>query len=244
MTIRWVLSIGCWILGATMACAEQKVGGRTVTDVFGANATAKLAGAACAGDLHGMKTAIAEGARVNGRGLDECTPLLWAIGCDSIAGIQALIEAGADPNLPIGPTTAVVIAATRHDPKPLATLLRNGGDANAVNRRTDRTALMEALSLGVHGFGWENYYALLETANINAADSVGSTIAVEAAALNQFEKVAELLERGYSHDLEYLARMVQVGTIQSEPARSQKARVLRMLEERGVQLSRARPAKP
>lgn len=213
---------------------ERTIGGKTAQDLFGQTPQAQLAKAACAGDVAGIQEALSAGAQPNARGKEEATALLWALGCDNVVGMEALLKAGADPNLPVGPTTPVVIAATRHDPKPLAMLLKYGGDANAKNTKKNETAMAEALSLGIHGFGWANYYALINKADINRADELGYTIATDAAALNQYDKVAELLERGYTYDLEGLGRFVQISQVDLEPLKSAHQKVKHMLEARGV----------
>lgn len=215
-------------------CMEYKLGDKTAADVFGATALAQLAKAACAGDLPGMDSAIKAGAAVNGEGYEKATPLLWALSCDNVAGMEALLKAGANPNQDTGRFTPVFLAATRHNPEPLRLLLRYGGNANAVDRKSEKTALQEALSLGIHGFGWDNYNALIEKADINRADERGWTIATDAAALNQYDKVAALLESGYTYDLVDLARVVQNGHVDLDPQKSWQTKVRSMLEARGV----------
>lgn len=213
---------------------EHKVGDKTAEEVFGATALAQLAKAACNGDPAGIAAALREGADVNGHGQEGMTPLLWALSCDNVRGIEALLEAGANPNQPVGSCTAVYLAATRHDPGPLHTLLRHGGDANAFDTETGMTALQEAFSLGLHELGWENYDALLAKADINRADERSWTIATEAAAMGRFDKVAQLLERGYARDLPNLGRMVQLRVVDSKEDQAWQAKVRQMLEARGV----------
>lgn len=213
---------------------EHKVGDRTAEETFGAMALARLAKAACNGDEPGIAAALHDGADVNGQGHEGMTPLLWALSCDNARGMEALLRAGANPNQPIGSCTAVYLAATRHDPGPLRTLLQHGGDANAFDAETGVTALQEAFSLGLHELGWNNYDALLAKADINRADERGWTIATEAAAMGRFDKVAQLLDRGYAHDLPNLGRMVQHRAADSDEAEAWQAQVRKMLKVRGV----------
>lgn len=213
---------------------EHKIGEKSVQDVFVDQRSIALASAACEGDLAGIDRALRDGAVINGEGHERTTALMWALTCDNAAGIEHLLKAGANPNLDNGRFTPVYAAATRHNPVPLKILLRYGGDANTEDRKTRKTALEAALSLGIHGFGWDNYYTLLEKADINRADEMGWTIANAAAALNQFDKVAELLERGYSFDLQDLGRTVQSGRVDLEPQVTWQHKVRAMLVARGV----------
>ena len=211
---------------------EHKVGDRTANDVFGVTPLARLATAACRGDEQGIAAALRDGADVNGQGHDGVTPLLWALGCDNARGIESLLKAGANPNQDVGAGTAVYLAATRHDPRVLRVLLQHGGDANAFDANTGMTALQEAFSLGLHGFGWDNYDALLAKADINRADEHGWTIATEAAAMGRFDKVVELLERGYARDLSGLGRIVQRRVVTSDDDKAWQVKAKELLEAR------------
>jgi ankyrin repeat protein len=211
---------------------EHRVGDRTANDVFGATPLARLATAACRGDEQGIAAALRDGADVNGQGHDGVTPLLWALGCDNARGIEALLKAGANPNQDVGAGTAVYLAATRHDHRVLRVLLQHGGDANAFDANTGMTALQEAFSLGLHGFGWDNYDALLAKADLNRADEHGWTIATEAAAMGRFDKVVELLERGYARDLSGLGRIVQRRVVTSDDDKAWQVKAKELLEAR------------
>ncbi|MGC3998571.1 MAG: ankyrin repeat domain-containing protein [Anaeromyxobacter sp.] len=221
-------------LASVASAGERGVKERDAAAVFEVPAQAALARAACAGDRQALQAALASGADLEGEGAERTTPLLWAVGCGSEAGVEALLEAGADPNHDNGRFSPVFAAATRHDPACLRVLLARGGDANALDRKSGKTAIAAALALGVHGRGWAGYELLLDRADLERADSSGWTIAFQAAALNQYDRVAELLERGYSRDLEYLGRLVSTGRVDLEPQRSWQAKVIAMLEARGV----------
>jgi len=225
-----IVLVGAWGVSG----AQHRVGGKTSDEVFANSRLAELAEAACMGEQKAVARMVGAGVDVNGVGLQGSTPLLWAISCENVAGIEALLRAGADPNKRSTHFTAVYAAATRHNPKPLAVLLKYGGDADTEDNESHKTALQEAMSLGIHGHGWDNYYALLEKADINRADERGRTIATYASDLNQYEKVAELLERGYSYDLDELGRSVQTGHVDLEPSVTWQRKVREMLEARGV----------
>jgi hypothetical protein len=216
----------------TARSIEQKIGGKGVHDVFTDRNLAALAAAACDGDQGAVERGVKNGANPNAVGVYGATPLLWAIGCKNANGVEALLRAGADPNFAAGGRfNAVYAAATLYDPTILRLALKYLGDPNARDSRSNKSALEEALLLGVNGAGWENYYALLDAgADPNRADELGDTIAKAAAAYGRFDKVMELLERGYTFDLEDLGRAVQTrevaqGSDQSKWQEKVKARL-------------------
>lgn len=193
--------------GVRQRAPEQvTVGGKSVSDVFADSRVRDLALNACRGDASRVAADVGEGVDPNARGLDGVTPIFWALACDSVPGVDALLRAGADPNLLTDPPhalSAVEVAATR-DTQLLQTVLRYGGSPSPA-------ALDEAFGRGMDlapscacEEGWENYHLLLEAgADINA-DFHGRTIAESAVTLNQYDKVAELLDRGYNIRLAYL----------------------------------------
>ncbi len=228
---------------------EYRVGGRIDAEDFPVPADGALARDACAGDTAAIVRGVRAGANPNGVGRDGGTPLFWALSCKNLRGMEALLRSGADPNyhLPGGPTafSPVFAAAGLEDPAILALLLRYRGDPNSTGDGGATLALERAFSLGMelgHGGsdtnrrGWENYYALLAAgADINRGDKDGS-IAEYAATMNQFDKVAELLDRGYDTRLENLMEIVEAAylgpadTVQG-PWRT---KVKGMLKRRGV----------
>jgi hypothetical protein len=156
--------------------------------------------------------------------------------------MEALLRAGADPNakVPFGEGasfTAVFTAASIADPAILRLLLQYGGDPNAAFEGTPNTALMRAFELGHQEENWENYYTLLNAgADINRV-LANRTIAEFAASLDYFDKMAELLERGYNVRLLILGLHVTAADPAIMGARQQHWRgvVRSMLQERGIQ---------
>lgn len=191
-----------------------RVGGKSVDDVFPDPAVAQLARAACVGDAPTIARLVGAGANPNASGFEGVTPLFWALQCESVSGVGALLEHGANPNQMIGgeaPFSAVFSAAGRDDPAFLRLLLSHGGNPNAVlDDGGDWTALKAAFFRGNEGRGWENWNALLDAgADINAVHH-GTTIARLAALLNSFDRVDELLRRGYRRDLDDLLSLIEV----------------------------------
>lgn len=207
------------------------VGAGTESHVFEGAENIALAQAACLGDTEAVVAALQAGANPNAIGREGMTPVRWALRCGSLNGMQELLRAGGDP-VP----GAVMDAARIGNSDFLRLLLRAGADPNARDEEGPWSALRIAFSMGLQGKGWEGYYALLEAgADINAAGP-GGTIAEFAAALNQYDKVAELLDRGYGHDLNELGLYVQrVERAAMPPGQFEAAmRVRAILEERGV----------
>ncbi len=165
------------------------------------------------------------------------TPLVWALSCENRVGVTALLDEGADPNLslPSG-STPTILAAHMEDAGLLSALLASGGDADARVQGASDTALRAAFSLGAEGRGWANFNALLNAgADINVEHS-GETIAEFAALLNHFDKVADLLNRGYDHNLDRLGFFVQAAPLDviDQEEVEWHARVQIMLRQRGV----------
>lgn len=215
---------------------ELLVDKKSAQDVFTEPQLVSLARAACDGDEAAIARALKAGADPDGKGIEDVTPLYWALGCHNLHGTEALLRAGANPNYRFGGRfSAVYAASTMPDPSMLKLLLKYDGDPDARDSKSNQSALERALSLGIHGAGWENYYALIEGgADINRADDMGETIATAAAAFGQFDKVAELLERGYSHDLTDLGRTLQARHVDLRVQVEWQLKVKATLERKGV----------
>jgi ankyrin repeat protein len=220
----------------------------------------RFAEAACAGDTAAIAQALRDGARPNTPGTWNDTPLTWAVRCDNLDGVTALLDAGGDPNfkapnrflthedavrlhrwppepMPIYGFSAVYSAARTPDSRLLSLLLRRGGDPNAFSADVNRSALQRALSLGAHEGKWENYYLLLNAgANINRANDVGATIADWAVTLGAMDKIEELLDRGYNYDLKRLARSISIRQVYNPDQAAAKARIIERLRKMGVEV--------
>ncbi len=110
-----------------------RLNGRSAASVFSDSKVAELANAACDGAATRVKPLVQAGADVNGQGTQGITPLIWAMSCHNYAGISALLEQGANPNLPMaGGETAVYLAAGGSDPKILPLLLDHGGNPKVM----------------------------------------------------------------------------------------------------------------
>lgn len=226
-----------WILAVLlMGCSEHDVGGHTVEMVFADPGARALAKAACEGNVAEVKRLVAQGVSSNARGDKDVTPLIWALTCRNEQGMTALLDAGADPNQAADNDPPVLVAATYDDPRFLKLLLARGGDPNAAEATGADTALTTALSVGIDRKDWRNYYILLDAgADINR-EHKGETIAETATALGQMGKAIELVERGYTHNLDRLA----LGTYNRKigdsfpKIKADQRRLLALLKAKGV----------
>jgi hypothetical protein len=206
---------------------EHAMFGMTAGDLFFDPKAAKLARAACLGDAAAVAAAVGDGADPNsiggegsgpGGSSQRVTPLLWAIDCGSVTGVEALLDAGADPNQreEFGATPVTVAAETR-EPAILQRLLTRGGDANAHDGR--ETALQIALKLAsrlerVDGLpeakAWANWDALLAAgADPDRIAPDGAPLMQTASFMNQWKKVVWLIDRGWAGDPVDLGRTIE-----------------------------------
>jgi len=232
MVTKW---LGCWIAAigmmamTTTGCAAANIGGKTAADVFKDPQTLALVQAACDGNLAKINKLVKHGANVNATGYHDTSVLAWIMLCKNYAGVEKLLKLGANPNYKMeGGMSPMWLAAGSSDPHLLSLLLAHGGDPNIWAEGNN--ALMIAMEQG----RMQNFQLLLNHgADINAHDKGGNSVADYAAALAKFGVVEELLKRGYSYDLDGLARGIS-GRVVAPNLAAEKQHVLGMLKERGV----------
>jgi hypothetical protein len=231
-------AIGCARTSSNQTSASdatEAVGGISVEHAFPSALQSQLAHAGCIGDRAQIAELVRQGADPNYHGVDGITALMWSLHCNNDVGVSALLGVGADANARFGNTTPICFAAALDSPDALRSLLAHGGDPNA-KYTGGSSALEVAFDHGMDHGDWRNYYALLDAgADINAMGR-GATIAEVAASLDQFDKVIELMDRGYRARPLHLALLVQ--SIHPETMASNQitwaARVRHQLEESGV----------
>jgi len=232
-----------------MRMMEPKLGGKSANQIFSDPVVAKLAKAACAGDVAKIDALVAKGVNINGKGLDGAMPLFFALKCEQPAALEAMLKAGADPNLGsnIG-ITGTYAAASYADSAYLRLMLKYGGDPN--KRTTEgHTALAEAFMVGQYRGIWDNFHLLLDAGvDMNLPDR-DTGIAVHAATVGLPSKAVELLERGYSYDLAGLAFGIyhsglnvvtaeQPQPLRDEPEYKYIGIAARILKRRGVDVEK------
>lgn len=209
------------------------ISGLTAEQMFPDPKVAELAKAACEGNVAQVKHLVADGVKVDSAGKDDFHPLLWAMECHNHDGLRALLELGADPNHVYGGhASAIWIAAREKDVDVLKLLIDHGGDLN--RRFNDDSPLIRAITLGTQTGYWKNYYLLLDAgADINQPGELHNTVAEFAVVLGQPAKIAELLDRGYSHDLTFLMGLVK-NRVVDDAHEADRLRVIEMLKARGI----------
>jgi uncharacterized protein len=109
--------------------------------------------AARSGSVETMKALVAGGAKVNARNAYNFRPLHWAVQCNHLAMVQALLQLGAKPNVKTNSTfiiqetrTPLYFAAEVGNADIAQALLNAGADANDLCDSSNATALTEAAS--------------------------------------------------------------------------------------------------
>lgn len=223
------------VMGATLvSCnAAPKLGGQSIGQAFPDTQAAALVRAGASGDEAEVALLMRQGADFNAIGDNGATPLMWALHARNHRGVEALLKAGADPNMmtekvPMSPMNFVPLG---DDPELLRLLLKYGGNPNhpGIGRISDRP-LSAAASQGKI----ENMKLLLEAgADINAHDKFNESAATKTVALAKFEATAFLLDHGYVFNLSYLARRVKGRVVPNDSeAKAWQDKVVEMLDTR------------
>ncbi|MEM9584741.1 MAG: ankyrin repeat domain-containing protein [Pseudomonadota bacterium] len=232
MRIFFFLSLLALGVGYWAWSQPHTVHGKTVEEWFPNSQTSALAEAACEGRARRVAELVEQGANINELSPNnESTPLRWALVCENVKGVRALLEAGADPNLRMAEEqTAVTITAGALKSDLLKALLEYGGDPNAAPENTYRRALSSALGKAFQTNDWTNFDMLIEYgADINAANINGNTIAEQTAASRRYCKIHELIDIGYTNRLPSLYHSALIAGENYAPGVSNDCR-LRLLD--------------
>lgn len=145
-----------------------------------------------------IKTLLAAGANVNATDEKGRTTLLWAVPISPLEVIQALLNAGADPNIRaemnyVLGDTALMAAASAKRPEVVRALLEKGAEVNRSDQERRGTPLL--YSIKEHNL--ETVKILLEHgADVNVRDWRQETALMIAAQDGNSDLVPLLLERG------------------------------------------------
>jgi len=213
---------------------EFRLYAASVTDIFGHGAVRDLARAAAAGNADAVAQARHAGANPNARGKEGLTPLFWSIMANNAAGVQALLQAGADPNMPMHLNNGKgfqwdeypVVIAAKGKPAVLKVLLENGGNPESTSHRLSAlraaASCLECVQLLIkHG------------ANVNRRVE-DENVAFDAIATGYFDVVIYLLDHGFNLDLDDLAWRAQAlgGQANSDPRKQQ---IVDMIKAKGIE---------
>jgi ankyrin repeat protein len=228
----WVVSL-VLLLIATGSSATT-VAGRSEQQTFADPLVAALVMAVSQGDFGDADNALKAGANVNAVGVEGLTPLLWIMGTTlNVGKIEYLLKAGANPNYRderslISP---MYLAAGGNRPEILEVLLKNNGNPNLTGPRSE-TLLMLAVTQSRD----KNIDLLLKYGvDINQTVRNRETAANKAVSSGRYDLVIRFLESGLTHDLQYLARDVEVRQVPVDSdAQRWKDKVIEMLKERGA----------
>ncbi|MCS3748025.1 ankyrin repeat protein [Xanthomonas arboricola] len=184
--------------------------------------------------------------------------LFWPIFTHNPAGLKAMLENGADPNVALPYQTldrgvrnnsnAMVWAAEQDDPIYLKLLLDHGGDPNTRNSNNE-TLLFHAL---IKQDKWRNIQLLVERgADVNALAGMGGTLIENYVGTGGFEPTFWLLEHGADPRVEYsgstATRKLDSRTITSiywHPGNPKDPRWQRQCQQWLLARGYARPAMP
>lgn len=157
----------------------------------------ELAAAAGRGDTDLVRQLVRGGTDVNGRGVQNTTPLVWAM--QNPSGFEELLELGADPNVVFGEGVTVIHWAAKFgNLRLLSAALAHGGNPNIAAGPNGDTPLHSAAM--ANGSAFEEL--LRAGASIDALDEGGNSPAMVAAQLTRYDLVLLLLERGARLDIQ------------------------------------------
>lgn len=229
----------------TAACAELRLGNHTPSEAFSDPRVVVLTKAAIKGDRERVAQLAREGVPLNVVGAEDATPLMWALYANNLVGMEALLQAGADPNQrAVKGWSPLTWAAGGDKPEMLALLLRYGGNPNSddTGKIDDRP-----LSVAARQGRLENVKLLVGAgSDVNAHDDYGHSAPNYAITITgNYEIAAYLLEHGYTHDLQALAATVEIRHVSPDSDRRRwKDKVIEMLKARGVTFPAFIPCRP
>ena len=156
------------------------------------------------GDAAGLARRIAGGLDVNARGRDGADLLKWSLVWLCVECFETLLESGADIERPPAGEYAgkieqlllepvMELAASLNDPAYLASLLRHGGNPNALDVYGTKTIIHIAI---LHG-RLANVRLLVEAgADINARENLSMATPLHKAVGGEYDIAYYLLEQG------------------------------------------------
>ncbi len=209
-TMARLAAVGALGIGMNTGCAVQ-FRPESADYYFTTPEVVAAAKAIRRGNARGLERRIAEGLDVNARGREGMDLLKWSLGRFCLECFETLLEHGADiERPPAGEYTGKIeqlflkpvmhLAAHLDDPAYLASLLRHGGNPNALDVYGARTIIHEAIMMS----RMENVRLLVGAgADIHARERGSmATPLHNARSYRDFEIACYLLEQGADPMLE------------------------------------------
>ncbi|MCW7473928.1 hypothetical protein CH354_03370 [Leptospira levettii] len=199
------------------------------------------------GDKERIEKLIADGANPNYLEDEKQPILMWAICANSLEGYEALLKAGADPNLggnfqkdskrngiPENGWSSMVYASALSNPAFLKLAIKYGGDLNAQKGNSGiGFPLLVATKFGQ----FENIKILIEAgADINIHNEKYTYYSAPILAITSYPRydiAIWLLEHGYNFKLEELAAIVEIIAVNKQ-YQPDKERLIKILESKGI----------
>ncbi|MCE2570912.1 ankyrin repeat domain-containing protein [Motilimonas eburnea] len=257
MRFKWVKKITlilCWV--SLLGCASGQYLGAIRLDLDNAysdKSAITLSRAAMRGDVKLINKMLASGVDVNVRGKGGETPLLWSLTALNKKGYQALLEAGADPNIQLTEygESVMSVSSVVNDSDFLRLALAYGGDPNLRHGKNNIqiTPIFDA----VVATRLENVKILMAAgANLNLRNWKRETVADFAASSNQWQIVYMMLEAGVDYTgnskLQNRPRIITALEQQNIVGESEKAywrdKVIAFLRDRDVEVYPRDPLAP
>jgi hypothetical protein len=238
LKIAKVVALAAGLSVMAPSCAGiARLGQYTIQETYQDPKVVALVEAAWRGDATKVAKLAAEGADVNSVGKDGATPLMWALNNKSFEGVEALLKAGANPNLyvPEFKVAAINVIAGGDEPKMLALLLKYGGNPNNPGNGDFKD---RPLWLAAHQGRLDNVKMLLAAgAELNAHDEYRTSVGTATLGLAKFEVLAYLLEQGFIYNLDDVAYGVSIVDVPDDSEAQQwKLKVNELLKARGVKI--------
>lgn len=221
-----------WFCSSFLGCTAVGLDNNDAVRRFSDPQVQQLVRAAQSGDVATINELVAAGVDVNAQGEGNTTPLIWAMTAHSYRGVEALLAHGANPNQRYEHGyTPLWFAAGGNDLTLLEMLLKKGGDPNIW---VDRG--MTPLMFAIEQDRMDNYQMLLKYgAKINNTNELHDSIAVDAVAVGDFKMAYQLLESGYTAELDYFARVVHTRQISTDSDQyPYKEKVITFLKAKGI----------
>lgn len=177
----------------------KRLNDMTAEEFFESDVYISLAKAVEVGDTSEIKRLAKSEMNINHVGKEGMTLLMWSILKQSEAGLAALLEYDADPNITTEKYNAMRMAVILDNSNYLQLLIESGGDVNTENSKTGRTIIFEA---ALHD-RIENIKILCKNgADINHRNVSGNSVLQDSISSKSYKTALELLKLGIDPTIE------------------------------------------